>query len=338
MTISSAGSTVMLLRPRRLLAGVLTLAFAGWLPAQEGSTETAEQAPSASSRQAPDLQLETPVFLRGHRVTPDHVVFGTVDRVRGREATINLGYAHGMRAGTRLLFVHSFGETVVPIGGGIVRRNQPEESEVSMEGPFRPQKGDLVLVRARQLELWEPHPRADRLVRERLSRRRMQHGYDTLDLPSRLIEEVGRDDEYQYEQFTGADLNQFITVAERRSGILQSRIGAVTALPLITDETEESETLREQRAQMDLTMLTLSQFLETARTPEKLVPFLSEDRMQRLTPLDPRLVITEDSAPLIRDVLLVWTRKVITDTESIRPVAQTEDEESPDGDESSTTF
>jgi len=250
------------------------------------------------------VQAEEAVFLRGHRTTPSHVVFGSVDRVRSDRAKLNLGYAHGVRPGMTLLGVRTVDSQVIPVAGLLVLETEEDQSTARVEGPFRLQAGDFVLIHASRLRLWGGQPRMERLLRDRLSRRMGAPGYDTLGTSARLIDEVARDDEYLEKQYTGQTETDFLKDSSGRLGPLASRLGAVAPTTQLNpaDNAEAGAA-----APADPTLEGLGRFADNVRNPETLRRLLTLERLQRLTPIDATFQLTETNAFLVRGTLQTWT-------------------------------
>jgi hypothetical protein len=263
---------------------------------------------------------QEPVFLRGHRVTRDSTVFGAIDRLAGATASINLGYAHGVEAGELFLAIRVVDGELIPVCGLTVTEAHASYSLARSEGPFRARQGDFVVTRADQLDLWEPTTRLERLARERLARRTMSAGYNTFDISADLVDEVGRDDDFQEAQHRTTDWEAFILAAAEKTEVFERRAGAVEPEPLLAP-TADAE-LAAKAADNDPTIESLSTFAALGRNPELLVPRLDLQRLRRLRPLDSGIEVDEATAPLLRNVLLTWTRKVLknpTETFEIAP-------------------
>ena len=161
---------------------------------------------------------EESVFLRGFEVAPQDVVFGSVDGLRGDIAVINLGYAHGMVSGLTLVACRNVDGATIPISGLMVLSTEADHSRARVEGPFRVEPGDFVLVHASRLELWGGEPRLERLARERVLRRQTSTGYNTIDASPALIDEVARDDSFQGRQYISFERGTFVAKAAERVG------------------------------------------------------------------------------------------------------------------------
>lgn len=252
---------------------------------------------------------EEPVFLRGYRVTSNSTVFGSIDRVSGTTTAINLGYAHGVDPGELFLAIRVVNDQLIPICGLTVTEAHASYSIARAEGPFRPGQGDFVMARADQLDLWGPTSRLERLAMQRLARRKLATGYNTFDVSAELVDEVGRDDEFQAAQHRSPDWRAFIVAAAEKTEGFQRRAGAVEPAPLLTTSADAATTV--VIAEGDSTIDALSTFAALGRNPELLVPRLDLDRLRLLTPIDSQVDVDETTAPLLRNVLLTWTRKVL---------------------------
>lgn len=260
---------------------------------------------------APPVWSQEPVFLRGHRVTPEHIVFGMVEGVKGGSAILNLGSAHGMRAGLPLLVVRTVHNDVMPVGALFVTDVEEDHSRARVEGPFNVQKDDFVLIHASRLNLWGGTLRMERLLRQRLGVRQFATRYSTLNSSPELIDEVARDDEFQARQYIDFDQQAFTAEATRKIGTLNSRLGAVSPLPQL-NPVEEEGLKRPAPEEVDVTLDGLSRFAEIARTPEALRARMTLERLQALRPLDPRTEVGEDNATLLRETLLVCVSRALS--------------------------
>lgn len=255
------------------------------------------------------LAAQDTVFLRGFEVTPRHIVFGNIDAVRGDSAVVNLGYAHGMQTGVVLVVMRFVQDQLIPIGGLTVLTTEADHSRARVEGPFRVQAGDFVLVHARRLKLFGGQLRLDQLGEERLVRRRAGNGYNTIDASPAIIDEVARDDDFQHRQHISYERPKFVGQAAEKAGVLKSRIGATTPLPAVDPTRPEirEAALRES----DSTVLELRKFLEDAKHPNLLIARLATDRLLALRLQTGGGQIDEQHAPLIRQVLLTWTDRAL---------------------------
>jgi hypothetical protein len=259
---------------------------------------------------AGSLRAEDVVFLRGFEVTPNHVVFGSIDSLRGSTAIINLGFGHGMKPGTALVVTRNVLDELIPISGLTVLSTEADHSRCRIEGPFRVQAGDFVLVHASHLDLWGGELRLDRLAKERLLRRTTGNGYNTLDASPDLIDEVAHDDSFQQRQHISFERSGFLSEAARKVGPLKSRLGAITPLPTIDPSRPEvrDEAIRDS----DITVLSLRLFLEAASDHDALMARLETSRLERLRQRLDGSMISETDAPLTRTVLETWTRRALS--------------------------
>ncbi|MEZ6067033.1 MAG: hypothetical protein R3B90_15340 [Planctomycetaceae bacterium] len=243
------------------------------------------------------------VFLRGTSLTRAHVVFGTIDRVTGHSARLNLGYGHGLKTGDQLLAVRSVNDAVIPICGLFVTKTEPGHSLARIEGPFHPREGDFVLIHASLLDLWGRRNKLDRLAAIKLAREHSVNGYSTFDSNERLLDELARDESYVGRAARGDDPNTFGLDTTQRIGVLESRIGAVLPYARQLDEDAPQVT--------DATLIMLGQFAEQAQNPELLIALMETERLVRLQPVDRGAEVTDENAPLFRRVLLAWAKKAL---------------------------
>jgi hypothetical protein len=232
---------------------------------------------------------EEPIFLRGHRVTPRHIVFGMIDAIHGNSAMLNLGSAHGIQPGLTLLVVRTVHGDITPVGGLLITSVAEDHSRGRVEGP-----------------------RLERLLQNRLARRQLSNTYNTLDTSPQLIDEVARDDDFQARQYSYHQEGAFTAEASRKIGPLKSRLGAVAPQPQLRPDPEEGDDGRSSIALAeDVTLDGLSRFADLARHPDLLRKQLTLERLQRLRPVDPMTEVTEANAALFRQVLIAWTNKAL---------------------------
>jgi hypothetical protein len=141
------------------------------------------------------VQAEPVVYFRGKQLSYRHYVYGEVSSSARRAGTINLGYAHGLEPEQELGVLRRNEGKLVPIGVLRLVKVQPGESFGVYEGEFSLKREDLVIVSARELNVWEGRTRSDHLVNRSLLSRNGK-GYDTGDVSPTLLNEVGRDDGY----------------------------------------------------------------------------------------------------------------------------------------------
>ena len=139
------------------------------------------------------VQAEPAVYFRGKRLSYRHYVYGEVSSSASRAGTINLGYAHGLQPEQEVGVLRRSEGKLVPIGVLRLVKVRPGESFGEFEGEFSLKREDLVIVSARELDLWEGRSRSDQLVTRSLLSRNGK-GYDTGDISPTLLDEVGRDD------------------------------------------------------------------------------------------------------------------------------------------------
>ncbi len=141
------------------------------------------------------VQAEPTVYFHGKHLSYRHFVYGEVGSSARRAGTINLGYAHGLQAEQEVGVLRRSEGKLVPIGVLRLVKVQPGESFGEFEGEFSLKREDLVIVSARELNLWEGRSRSDQLVTRSLLSRNGK-GYDSGDVSPTLLNEVGRDDGY----------------------------------------------------------------------------------------------------------------------------------------------
>lgn len=138
-------------------------------------------------------QAEPTVFFRGKHLTFRHYVYGEVTASARRAGTINLGYAHGIQLDQEVGVLRRSGGNLVPIGSLRLTRVRPGEAFGEYEGGFSLKREDLVIVAARELNLWQGRSRSHQLVIDTLLSK-SHRGYDTGDISPALLNELGRDD------------------------------------------------------------------------------------------------------------------------------------------------
>lgn len=255
---------------------------------------------------------EEPIFLRGHRVTPQHIVFGMIDGIHGNSAQLNLGSAHGVKPGLTLLVVRKVHEEIMPVGGLFITAAAEDHSRGRVEGPFRPQINDFVLIHASRLDLWGGAPRLERLAQNRLALRQLSNTYNTLDTSPQLMDEVARDDDFQARQYQYHREGEFVAEASRKIGPLKSRLGAVAPQPQLRPGPEEENGRGPAAAAEDVTLDSLSRFADLARNADLLRKRMTLERLQRLRPVDPTAEVSEANAALYREILAAWTSKALS--------------------------
>lgn len=254
------------------------------------------------------------VFLRGYEVTPEHIVFASIDDVRGESAVINLGFAHGMRLGTTLVAIRRVQDQIIPICGLFVTLVDADHSRCEVEGPFRVQKGDIVLMHASWLDLWGSNSRFDHLAEKRVAQRQSANRYSTLDASPALIEEAARDDAFRSRKnIPGAQVG-FVAESLRRTSPYKQRLGALTTPPAIPETPADGEEATEEtKAAPPVSddAVILGEFLTAAESHDQLLARLSTSRLQQLRLLDAGDEVTIDNAPLYREILIAWTKKAL---------------------------
>ncbi len=137
---------------------------------------------------------EPTVFFRGKQITYRHFVYGEVSSAATRSGTINLGYAHGLRPGQDVGVLRRSDGRLIPIGVLRLIEVRPGDAYGKFDGIFTLKRDDLIIVSARELDLWQGRSRSDQLVMQSLLSRNGK-GYDTGDVTPALLNEVGRDDD-----------------------------------------------------------------------------------------------------------------------------------------------
>jgi hypothetical protein len=140
------------------------------------------------------VSAEPTVFLRGKQITYRHFVYGEVSSSAGRSGTINLGYAHGLRPGQDVGVLRRSEGRLIPLGVLRLVDVRPGDAYGDFEGRFALKRDDLIIVSARELDLWRGRSRSDQMVMQSLLSRNGK-GYDTGDVTPALLNEVGRDDD-----------------------------------------------------------------------------------------------------------------------------------------------
>ncbi|MFP6763263.1 MAG: hypothetical protein VB858_06590 [Planctomycetaceae bacterium] len=133
------------------------------------------------------------VYLRGAEVTKDHIVFGTVSFAGRSLATVNLGFAHGVRKFQQFLICRRLRSEIVPITVLTVRKVYPERSYGTLSTAFRAQLDDYALVPAGKLDIWGPESRLTTASRRQLMQRLNGNRYDTRNFSLSLTTELAND-------------------------------------------------------------------------------------------------------------------------------------------------
>lgn len=264
-----------------------------------------------------------PIFLRGFEVTREHVVFSTIEHVTGNTAILNLGYAHGVQAGQRFLVVRAVGEEVIPVSGLTVRESHPDHANALIEGPAQLVIGDLALIPADRLDVWSPHPRAEQLALKKLIRQQAVNRYDTFTLSPALVDEVHRDDDYQRRRFSHRQNLAFVRDAAGRSAANKGRLGAVRPTPP-HDPKDRTVKEEEEVDTSDTTVAGLTRFIDLVHSPDGLEPLLTFERLRQLQPVDRRFVVTQDTTPVLRRILMSWTRQILPTIAAPPPAGEPE--------------
>lgn len=150
------------------------------------------------------LTLSTPCFaqqnpvvktvtLRGAEVTREHAVFGNV-RFAGRTvATINLGFAHGVKKYDRFFICRRQGSDIIPISILTIRKTKPESSYGTLSAAFQVRPNDYAVIRAADLDIWTQKSRLTLTSREQLIRKMRSNRYDQTEFSGSLNRELAED-------------------------------------------------------------------------------------------------------------------------------------------------
>ncbi len=195
-----------------------------------------------------DMALaQSPVFFRGDEISKEHIIYGSVDTVADSTVTINLGHAHGVLVGDRFAIIRHTAGQALPVGRIEVIVTDPAYSICRVTGPFEVQVGDLALIRAEELNLWESGiGRADRLLLDTIDRIESGADYDTRDTTPRLLDELARDDEAN--RLIQQPPSAFLTEEEVTPFTIRDADVAGTFRPLET--LDESGGLRAEESRM----------------------------------------------------------------------------------------
>lgn len=139
------------------------------------------------------IQAEPAVFFRNKKLTYRHFVYGEVSSCATTAGTVNLGYAHGIQDGQLVGVLRRSGGNLLPVGVMKLTDVRAGQSFGTYEGSFTLKPDDIVVVAARNLNLWKGGARTDQLATKAILMRGDQ-GYDTADVSPELLDEVGRDD------------------------------------------------------------------------------------------------------------------------------------------------
>ncbi len=145
---------------------------------------------------AGDAKGDAPVFFRGDEITLDHIIYGSVETVADSTVTINLGHAHGVLLGDQFAIARVSRGQALPLGRIEITLVRPAYSLGRFLGHFTPEIGDIALIRAEDLNLWESGvSRSDRLMLNIITQIESGSDYDTRQVTPRLLDELARDDE-----------------------------------------------------------------------------------------------------------------------------------------------
>ena len=140
------------------------------------------------------VQAEPTIHFRGKQLTSRHFVYGEVTASAQRSGTINLGYAHGVQEGQQVGVLRRRSGQMIPIGVLRLVAVRPGDAFGMYEGEFRLQRDDMIIVSARDLNVWQGRSRSNQLVVDSLLSKD-QRGYDSGAISPALLDEVGRDDD-----------------------------------------------------------------------------------------------------------------------------------------------
>ncbi|MBC8289531.1 MAG: hypothetical protein H8E37_04355 [Planctomycetes bacterium] len=133
------------------------------------------------------------VTLRGAEVTREHAVFGVV-RFAGRTvATINLGFAHGVKKYDRFFICRRKGSDIIPISILTIRKTKPETSYGTLSTAFQVRPNDYAIIRATDLDIWTQKSRLTLTSREQLIRKMRSNRYDQTEFSGSLNRELSED-------------------------------------------------------------------------------------------------------------------------------------------------
>lgn len=158
---------------------------------------------------------EEQIYFRGKALTQRHFVYGKFDSTSGNSGTINLGYAHGVQVGQELAVLRPAAGNLIPLG--VLRLDEVRAGEAygRFEADHRLASEDLVLVAARELNLWRGRSRIEQVALDTLYLRAAQRGYDTGALTPALMKELGRDDDLLEGRKTKRNINAVDQLPDR---------------------------------------------------------------------------------------------------------------------------
>lgn len=188
------------------------------------------------------------VYLRGAEVTRKHAVFGTV-RFAGRSnATINLGFAHGLEPYDRLLICRRTGSRIVPISVLTIKKVLPETSSGTFSTAFKVMPRDYAVIPAEDLRIWGSESRLLTSSRRQLVRRLNGNRYDSRQFSLGLTKEIAYDySEKERAQKDGVygsfyvRSQQYKVEADEKTG--EAKPGDLSKIEGYTTEEGESEML-----------------------------------------------------------------------------------------------
>lgn len=147
-------------------------------------------ATSSSAQQNPIVKS---TYFRGAEVTREHAIFGTVTFAGRTVATINLGFAHGVKKFDQFFICRRQESLIVPIGILTIKQTKPETSYGTLSAAFRVKPTDYAVIPAKELDIWTQKSRLTIASREELIRRMRSNRYDTREFSLSLNRELADD-------------------------------------------------------------------------------------------------------------------------------------------------
>ena len=114
--------------------------------------------------------------------------------VKHRERHGSSGHGHAQRVVSQEVNRPYDASHVHPHHYAGLHEVRPGDAYGKFDGIFTLKRDDLIIVSARELDLWQGRSRSDQLVMQSLLSRNGK-GYDTGDVTPALLNEVGRDDD-----------------------------------------------------------------------------------------------------------------------------------------------
>lgn len=147
------------------------------------------------------------LHFRGKLLTFRHYVYGKFNSAAGRSGTVNLGYAHGVMIGQELAVLRPAEGKLLPMGVLRLTDVRAGDAYGRFESDYTLDTEDLVLVSARDLNLWRGRSRIDQVTLDTLYIRSSQRGYDTGSLSPELMKELGHDDDLMNRRVIARNIN-----------------------------------------------------------------------------------------------------------------------------------